>query len=260
MKIKTWTDLAPLEQGIVAERRERAHWRLDALLNASDRIHRYVKQNVDPGLVLQSKVELARIAATFLAESLRDEALIDRKETERLDDQSYIAEMIGLWFPVLSKQGETKDFWFDAMDEIHRLRWGDEPKILAVAPRKRGSHAQPAKLHRCRIYALEWAAFLKQRNIAPSEYQEQISLAFGATWDTIRHWKKSSGQFFGKRVVASYLADARQGYSYFLAFPDYVDKLIYCAAEYRAVMGIKQLRRKEIERLQYLVERVDWDD
>lgn len=235
MKHKTWTELVPPEKGISAARRERLHWQLDAILNASERIKRQIQEGVDGNTLGESKYSLCRQAAEFIAGAIGDEARIDRDEHIGTD-QHFLVDNLTLWFPVLAAPGRGLRLWAAAIDEISRMSFGDEPEIFAIAPRKRGSHPRPAKIHRCRLSAIEWAEFLQQRDVPPATYQAEIAEAFGERWDTIRHWKKSCQSFFGKSIVSEQLDSARNGWWPFLEFPNYVDSLARSGSEYRSVL------------------------
>jgi hypothetical protein len=92
-----------------------------------------------------------------------------------------------------------------------------------------------------RLAALQWARFLKSRQIPTQQFKQEISLAFGADWEAIRKWQNSAERIFGASNVKSRLEDAADGYGLGFEFPDYHRNLHYYGSNYRRLAGLREI-------------------
>lgn len=124
----------------------------------------------------------------------------------------YVAWYLSTIRALLPSSVEDGHFWSSVIDEIDRMQFGDEPEVIKRADKLPGQKEKPALLATRRLRALEWAAFFKAQLARPMDYQKAISLAFGAEWDSIRHWRKSAEKVLGRARVERTLRYALDGF------------------------------------------------
>lgn len=218
------------------EEREAFRWRLEALLNGVERIQRMAEREEDASVISQNRLDLCKQAAKLIGDVCGDWVKIS--ENDATDPLDYLALSMRIWQPALAMHDENDYFWDDVISEIERLPYGDEPEIIRPAPRSRGEHQQPAKLAFLRLSALQWAAFLKARDIKPKVYRGQITTAYGSDWEAMRKWRDLASRVLGSDYVERAVARAVQGYAMPGNFPDYFDALVRSGAHYRQLMGL----------------------
>jgi hypothetical protein len=136
------------------------------------------------------------------------------------------------WLPAFSRR-EDLHLWEVLMDELLLMLNGDHPSLLVPKSRHRGE--RDTKLALMKLGALKWNAYLKGRsNLKAKEYQSEISEAFGASWDTIRHWDTSAVAV----IIDKHLEDAREGVGEGLCYPEYEENLLWDGNRYRMQAGM----------------------
>lgn len=223
------------------DEREALHFRLDALLNGVRRIQRMSDPEYEAPrhIIRQNRIDLCRQAASFLGDICGD--WIKLSENDGLDPLDFVRMSLQVWKPVLDMQDEHDFFWEDVLEELSNMPFGDEPEIFVSAPRPPGTSKQPAKLTQKRLTALQWAEFLRAREIKPKAYKQQISLAYGADFETIRKWRLAAEKLFGSDFVNDRLQDASRGFGLPNRFPDYAAPLHAYGQQYRNMMGFSEI-------------------
>lgn len=221
------------------EERESFRWRLEALLNGVLRIQRMAQREEPCEFIQRNRIDLCRQAAKLIGDICGDWVKLTENDSDT--PLGFVAFSLRVWQPVLDMQDEYSYFWEDLIDEIERLPYGDEPELLRPAVRNRGEHSQPARIAQCRLAALQWAKFLKSKQIRPKQYKQEICLAFGPDWETIRKWQNSVERTLGAPSVAWRLEAASEGYGLSFEFPDYHRALHYYGAHYRRVAGLGEI-------------------
>lgn len=76
------------------------------------------------------------------------------------------------------------------LEELLDLNLGDQGSFFAAAPRKPGQSRKAGKLARLRLKALAWERYLRSQGLKPGEAQGKVSVAYGASWNTIEKWQR----------------------------------------------------------------------
>lgn len=221
------------------EQREAFRWRTEALLNGVLRIQRMAQREEAPEVIKRNRIDLCRQAAKLIGDICGD--WVKLVETDSDTPLEFAALALRIWQPVLDLNDQNDFYWEHLIDEIERLPFGDEPELLRPAQRKRGEHSQPARIAKARLSALQWTEYLKARRIAPRQYKQEIGLAFGTDWDTVRKWRQSVERIFGPEETQNYLEYAAEGYGLHFEFPDYLGNLYHYGSLYRQLAGFHQL-------------------
>lgn len=229
------------------EIRETLHWRLEALLNAKDRIIRLADPENEPpdGVLRRNRLSAIREAAA-LFESICGPWIKASELDTDYDELDFIALSLRLWQPLLGIE-PAHEIWNELIDEIQRLAFGDTPEILVPASRAPGSHRQPAKLTFRRLTALQWAAFLKANGLSTRQTHSAISLAYGPDWDAIRKWRQAAAKMFGEAYVSNVITNAKDGYGLRFEYPDFASSLHEFGAMYRDVAGLRRIKFEAFE-------------
>lgn len=188
----------------------REHWKAHALKNAGARIRRLREAGAAPNVIRENQRDVLRQSARFLRELLGEEALPVFQAGSHPTD--YVAWYLSTIRELLPSSTEDAHFWATVIDEIDRMQFGDEPELIKPVTRNTGQKAKPARLAIRRLRALEWAAYFKAQKARPMHYQKAISLAFGADWDRIRHWRTSAAKVLGAERVERSIIYAKDGY------------------------------------------------
>lgn len=215
-------------------------WRVEALANGVLRIQAMAHRDEPTNVIRQNRYDLCRQAAKLINDICGDWVKL-APETDAKTPVDFVALSLFVWMPVLAMNDRKDFFWSDVLDEIERLKFGDEPEILRPVPRMRGEHRQPGKLARSRANALMWAEYLKSKGLKPREYKAQINLAFGADWDAIRKWRESVARVYSQNYLDSRLKEATSGYWLPSAAENHLVFLHMHGHEYREIVGLPEL-------------------
>ncbi|NNC73167.1 MAG: hypothetical protein HKN78_09880 [Sphingomonadaceae bacterium] len=231
------SDIFAHEYAFSDDERDRIHWRLGALLNGVMRIHRMAAAEVSRSVLRSNRLELTQHAANLIGDICGDWVKLSTNDADT--PLEYIELALRTWQSPIAMHDKHDHFWFEFIDEIARLRFGDEPELLLPAPRPPGSHPQPAKISFRRLAALQWSEYLKARGLKPGISNSAVSLAFGTDWDAIRKWQRAAKKVLGEEYVETSLRHAGEGFGLQFQFPKYHEALFHYGAAYRQLLGLK---------------------
>lgn len=227
------------------ERREAIHWRVEALLNAAERIERMTIAKVDEKEIRLQKTDLCWQAAWLFSDICGKTIRITEDDAEGDLNRAWFT--LKLFWPVLRGSDTTDDFWHRAVSELEHFGFGDEPEIFRPAPRSPGSFHQPAKLAKLRLAALSWAQHLKRNGVPPAQLKKEISLAFGSDFEAIRKWRGLVEKVLGDRAVEVKMAMIDLGYEPGFPYPDYLRLLHEDGENYRILIGLSPVTFEDYE-------------
>lgn len=183
--------------------------------------------------------DVVALAAKLMRKVLGEIAQIPLEtEDEAPTAASYALEQ---WLPVFSRQQDT--LWDIVIDELALLPHGDHPSLLA--PKKRRPGERDFKTALMKLSALKWNAYLNTHSGRKAlDYQAEIALAFGASWETIEKWKSLQSE----KILREHVENAGQGVGEGLCYPDYEPNLWLDGDRYRRQTGKKSISFEEFLR------------